>query len=152
MKFLKAFNVVNATKYAIIFGCFIVFVRLMFDTYENFFNKEGENATIIIEKLKDFHSQNRCQFQYDFPEKFVGGSVLKIQTTLECEIDLIVMVAGSFASKKARKKFIKLSRGNSPEVSIDGSKIKFNIHTTFVEIEKTDKIKIQIENLNKKHV
>jgi hypothetical protein len=142
------------TLYVLIFGGFLIFAKLIFQTYHNFFNDKGENETIILNKINKFELQEECEFQTFLPVEFTGGEVIVIKANLKCEPEVIAIVGNSFSNRKARKKFVKLAsrHSTSEEVKREGNSAKFNIQTTSVVIEREKEIKITIENLNKKYV
>jgi hypothetical protein len=142
------------TIYTLIFGAFLIFANIIFETYHNFFNKTGENETIILSKIVKFDLPKECEFRAILPNEFAGGEKVLIEAKTECESMVIAVVGNSFANRKASKKFVKLAsrETKSQEVVREGNSSNFNIHTTAILIERGDKVKISIENLNKKHV
>ena len=139
--------------YIFIFAIFLIFIKIITQTYLNFFNKKGENEMIKLSILQNLKVKPECEFKLTLPEQFFGGEVISLSFNPECEEEILEAVSFSFVNDKARRKFLKLADKNSKSEEIvthDGVS-HFNIHTTLVEIKRNKKTQITITNLNTKH-
>ena len=148
MKFSKI------SLYAFIFAIFAIFIKLMVQTYLNFFNKNQENEIIQISLLQKVEIKPECELILILPNRFSGEMQIKASFKPECEDEVFNLISHSFKNSKAQKKFLKLANknSNSEEITKRDDTTYFNVQTASVEIKRIEKTEITITNLNKKHV
>ena len=154
MKFLKT-SFFKLSLYALIFGLFLAFGKIIFQTYNNFFNETGENKIIKpLEEIKKTNfSTSGCTLEVLLPKNFEGEHIIKfIINNPECENEILPHISSIFLNKKAVNKFLKLSEKNtqSQEVEKNGSTASFKIQTIFVTIKRWEYTLIELKNLNRK--
>jgi hypothetical protein len=141
--------------YAFIFAISVVFIKILTQTYLNFFNNNGENKTVSLNRLKKIKLPPECNLEMILPDSFSYQNEIEISVHLDCEEDAINLISDSFFSSAAQKKFIKLAnvKSSSNEVTWKKEDSFFNIQTTSVDIDRDlveSKTTIKIKNLNKK--